>query len=74
MGTQDDVHFSYVEVQRSKVVAISNLHLPSDAYGPELVRDGGKLEDGCRPRPTTGCTCWNPTPPRCPRSRRRASR
>jgi len=45
MGTQDDVHFSYVEVQRSKVVAISNLHLPSDAYGPELVRDGGKLED-----------------------------
>ncbi|HJR22316.1 MAG TPA: endonuclease/exonuclease/phosphatase family protein, partial [Dongiaceae bacterium] len=39
MGTQDDVHFSYVEVQRSKVVAISNLHLPSDAYGPELVRD-----------------------------------
>ena len=45
MGTQDDVHFSYVEVQRSKVVAISNLHLPSDAYGPELVRDGGRLED-----------------------------
>lgn len=45
MGTQDDVHFSYVEVQRSKVVAISNVHLPSDAYGPELVRDGGKLED-----------------------------
>jgi endonuclease/exonuclease/phosphatase family metal-dependent hydrolase len=45
MGTQDDVHFSYVEVARSKVVAISNLHLPSDAYGPELVRDGGALED-----------------------------
>ena len=45
MGTQDDVHFSYVEVARSKVVAISNLHLPSDAYGPELVRDGGTLKD-----------------------------
>lgn len=45
MGTEDDVHFSYVEVQRSKVVAVSNLHLPSDAYGPELVRDGGKLAD-----------------------------
>jgi endonuclease/exonuclease/phosphatase family metal-dependent hydrolase len=45
MGTEDDVHFSYVEVQRSKVVAISNLHLPSDAYGPELVRDGGTLEE-----------------------------
>jgi endonuclease/exonuclease/phosphatase family metal-dependent hydrolase len=45
MGTEDDVHFSYVEVQRSKVVAISNLHLPSDAYGPELVRDGGQLAD-----------------------------
>ncbi len=45
MGTEDDVNFSYVEVQRSRVVAISNLHLPSDAYGPELVRDGGKLAD-----------------------------
>jgi endonuclease/exonuclease/phosphatase family metal-dependent hydrolase len=45
MGTQGDVHFSYVEGARSKVVAISNLHLPSDAYGPELVRDGGTLED-----------------------------
>ena len=45
MGAEDDVNFSYVEVQRSRVVAISNLHLPSDAYGPELVRDGGKLAD-----------------------------
>lgn len=45
MGTQDDVHFSYVEVRHGAMVAISNLHLPSDAYGPELVRDGGTLED-----------------------------
>lgn len=45
MGTQDDVHFSYVEVQRGGMVAISNLHLPSDAYGPELVRDGKTVEE-----------------------------
>ena len=40
MGSQDDVNFSYVEVQRAKVIAIANVHLPSDSYGPELVRDG----------------------------------
>ncbi|MBL9036750.1 MAG: endonuclease/exonuclease/phosphatase family protein [Rhodospirillaceae bacterium] len=45
MGTQDDVHFSYVEVRRGGMVAVSNLHLPSDAYGPELVRDGKTVED-----------------------------
>jgi endonuclease/exonuclease/phosphatase family metal-dependent hydrolase len=45
MGTQDDVHFSYVEVQRGKMVAITNLHLPSDVYGPELVRDGKSVEE-----------------------------
>jgi endonuclease/exonuclease/phosphatase family metal-dependent hydrolase len=45
MGTQDDVHFSYVEVRHGAMVAVSNLHLPSDAYGPELVRDGGALAD-----------------------------
>lgn len=45
MGTEDDVHFSYVEVQRSRMVAVSNLHLPSDSYGPELVRDGATLQE-----------------------------
>lgn len=45
MGTQDDVHFSYVEVRHGQMVAVSNLHLPSDAYGPELVRDGKTLEE-----------------------------
>lgn len=45
MGTQDDVHFSYVEVRHGQMVAVSNLHLPSDVYGPELVRDGKTLEE-----------------------------
>lgn len=45
MGTQDDVHFSYVEIQRGRMVAISNLHLPSDNYGPEQVRDGKAVEE-----------------------------
>ncbi len=45
MGTQDDVHFSYVEVRHGQMVAVSNLHLPSDAYGPELVRDGKTLDE-----------------------------
>ncbi len=40
MGRQDDVDFSYVELRHGAMVAVTNLHLPSDAYGPELVRDG----------------------------------
>jgi endonuclease/exonuclease/phosphatase family metal-dependent hydrolase len=34
------VRFGYVTVAPGKVVAISNVHLPSSPYGPELVRDG----------------------------------
>ncbi len=44
-GTQDDVHFSYVEVRHGEMVAISNLHLPSDSYGPEAVRDGSSVDE-----------------------------
>ena len=44
-GTQDDVHFSYVEVRHGEMVAIANLHLPSDSYGPEAVRDGKPLDE-----------------------------
>lgn len=45
IASQDDVNFAYVEVQRGKMVAISNLHLPSDNYGPEQVRDGKPVEE-----------------------------
>jgi endonuclease/exonuclease/phosphatase family metal-dependent hydrolase len=31
----------YVEIRPGKVVAMANVHLPSDPYGPYLVRDGG---------------------------------
>jgi endonuclease/exonuclease/phosphatase family metal-dependent hydrolase len=34
------LRFGYVAVAPGKVVAISNVHLPSSPYGPELVRDG----------------------------------
>ncbi len=33
--------FVYVQLEPGKVVAIANVHLPSDPYGPYLVRDGG---------------------------------
>ena len=32
-----------VELRPNEVVAVSNLHLPSDPYGPDLVRDGASL-------------------------------
>ena len=33
--------YVYVELEPGRVVAIANAHLPSDPYGPYLVRDGG---------------------------------
>ena len=40
-----DRRFVYVEVRPGQVVALANVHLPSDPYGPDLVRDGGQLEE-----------------------------
>jgi endonuclease/exonuclease/phosphatase family metal-dependent hydrolase len=34
------IRFGYVALSPRKVVAVSNIHLPSSPYGPELVRDG----------------------------------
>ncbi len=34
-----------VEVQPGKVVALLNVHLPSDPYGPDLVRDGASPDE-----------------------------
>ena len=36
--------YVFIEVQPGKVVAISNVHLPSDPYGPYWVRDGKTVE------------------------------
>lgn len=33
-------NYLYVEIAAGKMVAISNIHLPSDPYGPDAVRDG----------------------------------
>lgn len=40
-----DRRFVYIEVRPGQVVALANVHLPSDPYGPDLVRDGGQLEE-----------------------------
>lgn len=40
-----DGRYVYVEVLPGKVVAIASVHLPSDPYGPEWLRDGRTLED-----------------------------
>ncbi len=39
-----DGRYVYIEVAPGTVVALSNVHLPSDPYGPYLVRDGGTLD------------------------------
>lgn len=40
-----DGFYVLVETRPDEVVAIANVHLPSDPYGPDLVRDGGSLAD-----------------------------
>ena len=46
--------YVFVETSPGRVVAVANVHMPSDPYGPFLVRDGGnaaqltKLEDTVR--------------------------
>jgi endonuclease/exonuclease/phosphatase family metal-dependent hydrolase len=37
--------YVFVELGPGRVVAIANSHLPSDPYGPYLVRDGGSAEE-----------------------------
>jgi len=40
-----DGRYVLVEVEPGKVVALANVHLPSDPYGPDRVRDGEALAD-----------------------------
>ncbi|NQV87678.1 MAG: endonuclease/exonuclease/phosphatase family protein [Woeseiaceae bacterium] len=40
-----DGHYVFVEVSPGKIVALANVHLPSDPFGPEQVRDGASLEE-----------------------------
>jgi endonuclease/exonuclease/phosphatase family metal-dependent hydrolase len=41
---RDGVDFAYVEVAPGEVVAVANVQLPSDRYGPYAVRDGAEAE------------------------------
>lgn len=36
--------YTFIQLAPGQVVAMSNIHLPSNPYGPELVRDGSPLE------------------------------
>jgi hypothetical protein len=40
-----DGNYAFIELSKGKVAAIANFHLPSDPYGPYLVRDGGSLDE-----------------------------
>lgn len=37
--------YVYLQIAPGQVVAMANVHLPSDPYGPELVRDGSTLAE-----------------------------
>ena len=37
-------YYTYIETSPGNVFAIFNIHLPSDPYGPELVRDGMSID------------------------------
>jgi len=39
-----DGRYVFVEVRPGEVVVVANVHLPSDPYGPDLVRDGATPE------------------------------
>jgi endonuclease/exonuclease/phosphatase family metal-dependent hydrolase len=43
-----DGRYEFVEIRPGEVVAVSNVHLPSDPYGPYAVRDGSSVEDVVR--------------------------
>ena len=40
-----DGMYVYVEVEPGRIVAIANVHLPSDPYGPDALRDGASTEE-----------------------------
>lgn len=40
-----DGRYVFVEVSPGRIVALANVHLPSDPYGPDRIRDGAALEE-----------------------------
>lgn len=38
-------YYAYIELRPGKSVAVFNIHLPSDPYGPDLIRDGASVEE-----------------------------
>ncbi|MGL6211319.1 MAG: endonuclease/exonuclease/phosphatase family protein, partial [Paracoccaceae bacterium] len=44
-GLDGDAVHAWAMVAPGFVVAVANTHLPSDPYGPEMVRDGASLEE-----------------------------
>lgn len=40
-----DGKYVYIEIEAGKVVALANVHLPSDPYGPYVFRDGATVDE-----------------------------
>ncbi len=45
LAPADDSLFTYVEVEPGRVIAIGNVHLPSQSYGPFHIRAGMSVDD-----------------------------
>ncbi len=45
---EGDGAYAYVHLAPGQVVGIANIHLPSDPYGPYLLRDGATVADALR--------------------------
>ena len=44
----DSIHqwyYAFIEIKPGKSIAMFNIHLPSDPYGPDLIRDGASVEE-----------------------------
>jgi endonuclease/exonuclease/phosphatase family metal-dependent hydrolase len=44
-GLDPDAVHAWVQVAPGKVIAVANTHLTSDPYGPDVIRDGGTVDE-----------------------------
>lgn len=61
-----DDQFIYVQVRPGQVVAVMNVHLPSDPYGPYEIRDGADLQAVLELERTTRLAAIEPVLARVP--------
>src|SRR5262245_22860587 len=58
--------YIFAEVAPGRVVALMNVHLPADPYGPYLVREARRWRRCSRSRTTCACRRWRASSRRCP--------